>query len=177
MSQVEHPAPVRLVYLHTLFAYDAWASGRVFATAAHLAPAALDATPLQGLGSLRQVLVHMVSATWVWRSRLSEATPTALLDPSNLVNLAAIQARWAAEDVALREVLANLDEHTLAAPLHYQTTSGTTFATPRWQILVHLANHSTQHRSEAAALLTALGHSPGDLDMIVYFRAIVPTEV
>ena len=39
---------------------------------------------------------------------------------------------------------------------------------PVWQMLLHLANHGTQHRSEAALLLTAIGHSPGDLDLIDY---------
>jgi uncharacterized damage-inducible protein DinB len=37
-----------------------------------------------------------------------------------------------------------------------------------WQMLVHVVNHGTQHRAEAAALLTAEGRSPGELDLINY---------
>jgi uncharacterized damage-inducible protein DinB len=35
-------------------------------------------------------------------------------------------------------------------------------------MLVHVVDHGTQHRAEAAALLTAEGRSPGELDLINY---------
>ena len=37
---------------------------------------------------------------------------------------------------------------------------------PVWQMLVHVVNHGTQHRAEAASLLTAEGRSPGELDLM-----------
>ncbi|MCB0024762.1 MAG: hypothetical protein KDD91_17125, partial [Caldilinea sp.] len=38
----------------------------------------------------------------------------------------------------------------------------------RWHCLLHVVNHGTYHRGETAALLTGLGHSPGELDFTVY---------
>ncbi|NTV64788.1 MAG: hypothetical protein HGA65_14845 [Oscillochloris sp.] len=161
---------ISLDYLQTLYAYDAWASRRVLDTAARLAPTALEAAPLSGLGSLQQIFTHCVSATWIWRSRLAGVSPQMMLDPSNFRTLAAIRMRWEAELSDLRTLIAGLDADSLAAPLDYLSTRGAPQRTPRWQILAHVVNHGTQHRSEAAALLTALGQSPGDLDMIVFFR-------
>jgi uncharacterized damage-inducible protein DinB len=162
-------------YLTVLYDYHYWATGRVLETAARLDPADLDAAPLAGLGSLRQILVHALSAEWVWRERLEGTSPQAMLDPADFPSLVSLHARWADEDAALRVLIAGLDAAALAEDLAYQTTDGRARVTPRWQILVHLANHGTQHRSEAAALLTALGQSPGDLDLIVYFRAQMPS--
>src|SRR5216117_3285151 len=40
-----------------------------------------------------------------------------------------------------------------------------------WQ-MIHQVNHAIQHRSEAAVMLTKLGHSPGWLDLL-YFVDLV----
>ena len=37
-----------------------------------------------------------------------------------------------------------------------------------WQMLLHQANHATQHRSELAMLLSAYGYSPGWLDFMIF---------
>lgn len=39
---------------------------------------------------------------------------------------------------------------------------------PLWDMMWHVVNHSMQHRSEAAMALTALGRSPGDVDLLDY---------
>lgn len=68
----------------------------------------------------------------------------------------------------MRAYLASLTEDDLSQPLAYVTTAGRPFSSTLWHILVHVVNHGTQHRAEIAQVLTQLGHSPGDLDMILY---------
>jgi uncharacterized damage-inducible protein DinB len=34
-----------------------------------------------------------------------------------------------------------------------------------WDMMIHVVNHTTQHRAEAAAILTTLDRSPGDLEL------------
>ena len=56
--------------------------------------------------------------------------------------------------------LTGLSDDDLNATLHYKTTRGTPMSDVLWHLLVHVVNHGTQHRSEAAILLTTYGRSP-----------------
>ncbi|NTW01510.1 MAG: hypothetical protein HGA19_09395 [Oscillochloris sp.] len=157
-------------YIVTLYDYSCWANHRILDTAAQLPAAAIDATPLPELGSLRTILVHTLGAEWLWRSRLEGASPRVRPTLTDFPTLAAISARWNEEEQALRARIINLDAAELMRQVIYTNMVGEVIMLPCWQILVHLANHGTQHRSEAAAILTALGASPGDLDMFIFFQ-------
>ena len=39
-----------------------------------------------------------------------------------------------------------------------------------WQTILHVVAHGIQHRSEAAAILTGYGHSPGEMDFDLFLN-------
>ncbi len=153
-----------------LFQYDRWAWERVLTKAALVTPdqyVALAPTPH---GSLRGTLVHALSAQLTWRRRLDGDSPTAPLNELDLPDFPTLQARWESEAHALQTTLGQLTDADLQKTLHYKTMKGAPMANVLWQILAHVVNHGTAHRSEAAMLLTSFGYSPGDLDLIVFLR-------
>jgi len=62
----------------------------------------------------------------------------------------------------------NLMDEQLNKVVSYKTTQGIPNERILWQMMAHLVNHGTQHKTEAAAMLTGFGHSPGDIDMIYF---------
>ena len=160
--------------LIALYDYTYWASGRTLDAARRAGDKAF-VTPRPELyyGSLRGTLVHILSAEWIWRTRCQEGlSPTTLLDSQAFPTVDDLAARWKQEEIAMRAYLASLSEADLQRTIYYKSTKGQPFQNTLWHLLFHVVNHGTQHRSEAAMTLTDLGQSPGDLDMIVYFREL-----
>ena len=121
--------------------------------------------PLHESRSLHQILIHMLDTEQGWRENLragqSNATPE--LDPASFPNAAALAAAWQADEREMRLWLAALDDEVVNATTYIPQLK-------LWQCLVHVVNHGTQHRSEAAMILTHFGQSPGDLDFTFYFK-------
>ncbi len=146
------PADVRY-----LFAYDRWATERVVAQLDGVDSELWGATGVVGERGLGSILVHMLGAHQRWRLAFdgSEESPEPESEP--LPSPADLSARWLAELDATDTFLDDVTPGFLA-----YVRDGVKVSV----MLQHLANHGTQHRSEAALLLTQAGRSPGQLDLI-----------
>ena len=118
--------------------------------------------------SIRDILVHLLSAQNVWLWRMQNGSTPSPLEPLEFSTVAMVYQRWTAIDQATQAFLDSLDETTLATTRSYINFQGEANAYPIWQMLYHQANHAMQHRSEIAWLLTQLGRSPGLLDLLYY---------
>src|SRR2546422_1111144 len=154
--------------VRTLYRYNEWANARVVTAAGRLHREELAAPGDAGHGSVRETLVHILGAQWIWVARWNGTSPTSMLAASNFPDLESIRRRWEPiENETGRFVTTRTDED-LARVVAYHNTRGERWAYPLWQQVVHQVNHATQHRSEIAATLTRFGHSPGDLDLLVF---------
>jgi uncharacterized damage-inducible protein DinB len=156
-----------LAEIRDLYAYSAWANARILATAAKLAPEQFTAE-VDSSDSIRDTLVHTASAQWLWLERWRGGSPRELWDPAGFPDVATLRTRWNEVEAATSGYLARLREPDLGRVVSYVNFQEERWAYPLWQQLLHQVNHATQHRSEAALLLTRLGFSPGWLDLLVY---------
>ena len=115
-----------------------------------------------------------MAAQLIWLSRWQGTSPTSLLEAREFPDLAAIRARWNQIEAETRRFVATLTDADLARVVEYHNTRGERWAYPLWQQVVHQVNHATYHRGEVAATLTQLGHSPGDLDLLIYIDETEP---
>jgi len=156
--------------IKTLYAYSAWANNRVLETAAKLDPDRYFAKVGGSFDSVHDTLTHTVGAQWLWLRRWLGESPQAMLGPAEFEGIADLRRRWEEVEAETQTYLAGLDETALGRVLRYRDTRGLEHAFPLWQTLIHQVNHATQHRSEAALMLTWLGHSPGELDLVRYLE-------
>lgn len=159
--------------IRLLFDYSAWADTRVLKAAEGLTPDQWLAPGSAGRGSIRDTLVHAIAAQRRWMSWLDGSVPPQEamrlnIDPETVPDLGALRERWEQVQQQTRAFLERATEELLAEEISSPTPRGDVWTAPRWEILVHVANHNTQHRSEVAAMLTQFGHSPGDLDVLFY---------
>lgn len=157
--------------LRFLYEYNYWARDRILRQVEKLSPAQFLAASDYSRGSVRDTLVHVLSAEWVWRVRCQEGiSPPALLDAGEFATCAALTERWRSEETRMRAYLADLTDAALPGVIHYRRTGGETQQDVLWHLLVHVVNHGTEHRSVLAERLTGYGFSPGDLDLIHFVR-------
>ena len=165
-----------------LYEYNDWVDARFLAACARVSPEQYAASnPFgTGYGGLRATMVHLLDNVWQWRITLqgyyneplaNEAAYDATeLHEDAFPTLAVLRERWMIEQQEMRAYLDTLSEETLNGTIRY-VIPGVMREHVVWHILLDaFIIHATQHRSEAAALLTGFGQSPGDFDFTMFLN-------
>ena len=157
--------------LLTLYNYNYWATEKLLKSAQQISHEQFTANTTFCFGSMRGTFVHILSAEWIWRMRCQEGvSPEKMIQENKFPELEPLQSKLAEEKTNMLGYINTLTESDLNRIVAYKNTRGDGLENRLWHILVHVVNHGTQHRSEIAEMLTRYGHSPGDIDFIVYLR-------
>jgi uncharacterized damage-inducible protein DinB len=153
-----------------LYRYNAWSNAKILDAASNITQEQFLAPVPFPHASLRGTLVHALFAEWIWCNRWEGIPSTSKLKPEDFPTIGSLRARWADEQTTLMKFLSNLTDERLYTKFKYTSTEGFQYERLLWETMAHLVNHGTQHKTEAAAILTGFGHSPGDIDLIVYIN-------
>lgn len=146
----------------TLIHFNFWANNRILAACERISADEFtrEHTPDSGWGSVRGMLVHTLDTEYGWRMVLQAQDGDAILQADDFGDVAALKNRWQLEQAAWFAYVDKLSEEHINQGYGDDPQRG-----PKvWQTIVHVVTHGIQHRSEAAALLTGYGQSPGELD-------------
>ena len=159
--------------VEALIGHMYWANDRVLGAAELLSADEFVAPTDLTTRSLRETLVHELDVEWSWRLNLqgrSDEAPDEL-EPESFPDVASLRERWRQDEAEMRTWIGSLTEEQLVAPVYSAQTDETR---PLWEFVVHVTNHATQQRADAATLLTLAGHSPGDFEFLDYLREVSP---
>jgi len=150
-----------------LYDYSCWANQKLFGVIAGITPEQFTQPVAGSYGSIRNTLVHVLSAEWGWLERCGGPPRGERLKADDYPTLASLVEQWSRVEVQMRSYLANLKDEDLERDVEF-TLGSANHVIPRGHLLQHAAMHAVHHRGQVAILLRALGHTPGDFDVFFY---------
>jgi len=116
-------------------------------------------------GSVRNQIAHMMNADDMWFCELRGVANPNLLD-TEVNDRQLIREHWDAVERTMQGYLSSLrDEMLFQKPITVPEEDKILFT---WQVLLHVANHGTDHRAQVLRLLNDLGVKTESQDFIFY---------
>lgn len=116
-------------------------------------------------GSVRNQIAHLINTDQGWFSALRGVDFAEPLTRGEVDDRDFMRTRWDAVERDMRDYLAELhDEMLFERPF----PEGEDAVLILWQVLLHVANHGTDHRAQLLRLLSDLGIKTGPQDYVFY---------
>lgn len=159
---------MQVAELTRLYDYAYWANERLFQVLATLTPEQFTQPVAGAYGSIRNTLVHAMSAEWGWMDRCGGPARGPKLVPDDYPNFEAVKERWKQVEGHMRAFLAKLTEQDLGRRVEFKFGDSPAQSRTVADLLLHGFVHGVHHRGQTALLLRSLGITPGDFDFLYY---------
>ena len=156
--------------LRFLFEYTQWANGKILDACAELSPEQFTREMGSSFSSVRDTLVHLYGAMWIWRERFLGHSPAKLPAGGTIAGFASARAKLEEIDQEYLGYLSGLTPADLERVLEYKNLAGEQVSNTVGQALHQLTNHATYHRGQIVTLLRQLGAKAPSTDLIIYYR-------
>ncbi len=148
--------------LPDFFKYNLWANLRLLDACANLSDAQLDVTTTGVYGSVREILMHMFTAEEGYARHVTDTAPTPpLKELTTFVGFDELRRRAESSGKKLIIFAEQAEQADLSKILHLD---GGTYDAPVIIVLIEAINHTDDHRSQIATLLSQQGIELPDLD-------------
>ena len=152
--------------LRQLYDYNYWARDQQLQACGKLTAEQFTRHLGGSFSSVRDTLVHIAGAEWIWCERWNGRSPRVFPKGEQFPTSAAVQEYWRGVERNVRRFVGSITETALLQPLTYTNVAGVEWTYPLWQAMFHLVNHGTYHRGQVTTLLRQLGAEAVALDFL-----------
>ena len=153
-----------------LFDYNTWANHRSLDAAAQLSPEQFTKPLGSSFSSVRDTLVHICGAEWIWHERFEGRSPSSIPDLASIQTVEALRTHWLPQEARLLAYVQKLAQADLNRMIEYKTLNFGMYSNPLWQSMQHVVNHGTYHRGQITTMLRQLGAKPTLTDLMHFYR-------
>jgi uncharacterized damage-inducible protein DinB len=153
-----------------LLDYTVWANHRVMRAAATIGVDDFKRDLRSSFGGVRGTLAHIMGAEWIWLERWKGLSPDHGIDEGEFADIIALRDRWTVIEQHRESWFRSLRPEALGENVRYRNLAGAEFDEPLWQLVQHVANHSTYHRGQVVLLLRQLGAKTVSSDLVLWDR-------
>lgn len=158
--------------LQRLLDYHYWARDRVLAAAGALPAEDFTRDLGSSFASVRDTLVHLYSAEWIWCSRWHGDSPAAGIRNDTYGDVPALRQAWAGLEARVRSATDRFAHAGIDAVVEYRDMKGATWRQPFWEMLQHVVNHASYHRGQVTTMLRQLHAAPPEsMDLVTFHRS------
>src|SRR5712671_1196779 len=112
---------VTLELLRLLFLYNQWADLRIVDACSALTSEQFTRALGSSFGSVRDTLVHLYGAEWVWNERIEGRSPTSLVSGATFPDFASVRAKLEEMDRYYIDFVSRLTSQDLERVMQYKS--------------------------------------------------------